>query len=337
MELSLSGASNKRAGWLMAAPLIIMVLTAFLYFGGIITVRQEKDALGYAHEAVLGGLGAGLFVHGFLGLRKKKLIEDTPASKIRSVAMGLAEVAGTARQKYPLATPLSGAQCVYYRFLVEQEKRGSKGRKYWAKVRDGISAAYFYVEDETGRLLVDPLDAEGVLIRDYYVTEASGGFLGGRMRYSEWYILPGDHVYVLGSVRKFRDAGLSRKERLAERLRQIKQDAEKMKALDLDSDGRVSAEEWDLARQKAEEELFQEELKNPPAQDEDLVIAQGDIEKTFILSDRDEKDVARHLGLRCFFSAGGGAVLLLGMAVSLLARTGLLPRGFAIPWEMFYH
>lgn len=323
--------------WLVTAPIALAGMTALLYFSGIITAGQEADALGYAHEAVIGGLGAGLFIFGFMGLRKKRLIEDTPTSKIRSVAMGLAEITGIARLKYSLKSPFSGADCVYYRFLVEKEALGSKGRRGWKKVNEGMSAVYFYVEDETGKLLVDPLGAEGILARDYYTTDSRDGLFGLRMRYSEWYILPGDYVYVLGSVRKFKDAGLDRKERLAERLRQIKQDAVKMKALDTDGDGQVSAEEWDCARQTVEEELLLEELNNPPAQDDDLVITQGDIEKTFILSDREEKDVARKIGLRCFMATGGGTVLLLGMAASFLARTGLLASKYAIPWYMFYN
>lgn len=336
MEISFSGMSINGSKWLPVIPAAIMLVPLVLVMTGVISSRQTNDAMGYAHEAVLGGLGAGLFLFGFMRLRVKRLIEDTPSSKVRSVAMGLTEVSGIARAKYPMKSPISGADCVYFRFLVEKETRGSRGRSHWSTVRQGVSTAYFYVEDETGKLLVDPMGAEGMLVRDYYTTDSSGSLFGSKMRYSEWYILPGDYVYVLGSVRKFKDAGLDRKERLAERLRQLKQDAVKMQSIDTDGDGQVSAEEWDRARQKVEDELYKEELNSPPAQDDDLVLAQGDIEKTFIVSDRDEKEVAGSIGLRCFFAAGGGAALLLAMAVSFIARTGLLASHYAIPWHLFY-
>jgi len=72
------------------------------------------------------GFGAGLvfFFKGFGVWRKMRLIQDTPTSKIRSMALGRVELYGQAVEKAELTAPLTGAACVYYRYQVEQEVQG---------------------------------------------------------------------------------------------------------------------------------------------------------------------------------------------------------------------
>ncbi|MDI6735416.1 MAG: hypothetical protein QME42_04345 [bacterium] len=88
-------------------------------------VQVLNLVFGYIHEIVFILIGPGLFFYGFFKLKKKRLIEDIPTSKIRSVAMGFAEIKGKARQKIPLKSPLTSADCVYYKFLVEKERTGT--------------------------------------------------------------------------------------------------------------------------------------------------------------------------------------------------------------------
>jgi hypothetical protein len=224
--------------------------------------------------------------------------------------------------------------CVYYKFLLEKETRDSKGRTHWSTVKSGSSTNYFYADDGTGRLLIDPLDAETELVRDYQEIKKEG--FGARMRYSEWYIKPGDFVYAHGTVKKFRDNITARNEKILEKLRQIKADVEKLKAIDTDKDGAISLEEWDAARIKAEQEVLEEEISNPmPAQD-DIVLTRGDIEEMFIISDQDEKQLANKLAVKGFFAVFGSGLVMILMFGSLMARLGILPQHFAIPWEAFY-
>jgi hypothetical protein len=53
----------------------------------------DTDILFYS----VGGLLLGLYVfyRGFHHFRRKRLIENTPTSKVRSIAMGLVEIFGT--------------------------------------------------------------------------------------------------------------------------------------------------------------------------------------------------------------------------------------------------
>lgn len=262
-------------------------------------------------------IGAYLFFYGFIEIRKKRFIESIPTSKIRSVAMGLCEIAGTAKEKVLLKSPLTNTECVYYRFLVEKEVSDSKGNRSWRTVKKGSSTNYFYVEDGTGNILVDPLGAEMMLIKDYRNIEKKGIF-APKMRYTEWYIKPGDYTYVLGTVKKFKDAEQEHKEKLLARIRELKEDKDKLMQFDADKDGQISVEEWDTARQALEQTLIEEELKNPQAGGDDLVMAKGDAEKTFIVADRDERDLARHYSWKSTgFVVGGGLLIVVMLALIL--------------------
>jgi len=115
------------------------------------------------------GAGAGvyLFYHGFQLLQRKRLIENTPSSKIRSAAMGLVEVNGLACGPYTLTSPITGVPCFYYRTMVRQWKQEGRS-KSWVKVVDETFHVPFYLEDGTGRLLVNPQGAELDIHRDFH-------------------------------------------------------------------------------------------------------------------------------------------------------------------------
>jgi hypothetical protein len=96
--------------------------------------------------------GIGLFFYGFRLLQRRRLILDTPFSKIRSASMGMVEV--TARP------------CYYYRTLVWEWKQSGKN-KTWVKVAGECMHLPFFVDDNTGRLLIDPRGADLDLHRDF--------------------------------------------------------------------------------------------------------------------------------------------------------------------------
>src|SRR5688572_17548643 len=104
--------------------------------------------------------GIGSFFYGFKQLRKKRLIENTPTSKVRSMALGLVEVHGKSLAISPLTAPFSQMPCVYYRYQVEELRRGNK-RAHWVTIHSGDSLnAPFYLQDETGQVLVNPQASE---------------------------------------------------------------------------------------------------------------------------------------------------------------------------------
>jgi hypothetical protein len=110
--------------------------------------------------------GVYLFIHGFQLLQRERLIMNTPASKVRSAAMGLVEVSGLATGPYTMMAPITGMPCYYYRTMAWQWKREGKNSK-WVKVADETLHLPFYVEDNTGRVLVNPQGAEMEIHRDF--------------------------------------------------------------------------------------------------------------------------------------------------------------------------
>ena len=108
-----------------------------------------------------------MFFRGFRMLERKRLILNTPSSKIRSASMGLVEVSGLAVGPYTMPAPITGLPCYYYRTLAWQWKQSGKTSE-WVKVADESLHLAFYLDDNTGRVLVNPLGAELDIHRDFH-------------------------------------------------------------------------------------------------------------------------------------------------------------------------
>ncbi len=161
------------------------------------------------------------FFKGFKVRKRKLLIENIPTSTVRGMAVGLVEVKGKAVCiEQPLASHFAKAPCVFFRYQVE-ELRSSGKSSSWVTIASYSTTNYFYLEDETGRVAIDPLDAELHLNVDREFSSAFGGkakpeflaglaelgidpkgFLGVKksLRCSETYIAPGDLIYVMGNA-----------------------------------------------------------------------------------------------------------------------------------------
>jgi len=101
--------------------------------------------------------------------RTKALIEDTPTSTVRSLALGRVELEGTAAPAEAAhRTPVSGEECVCYRYHVDKWSDSSRGAGNWLPVEVGTKPTPFYLNDGTGRVLVDPAGAELHVRRDVY-------------------------------------------------------------------------------------------------------------------------------------------------------------------------
>jgi hypothetical protein len=285
------------------------------------------------------GLGAGvfLFVRGFSAWRHMRLVEDTPTSRVRSMALGRVEVRGRAEGKGPLAAPLTGRSCVWYRWRIEEEVGDSRHRR-WRTLEQGSSDAWpFYVEDETGQVLVDPqganIDAPHDLSRvnpdltgplGSFVEERgirTSGFLGMRrkLRFTEWHIAPGDALYVLGVAQERGGIVHERRSRITEKLALLRADPDAMAAFDRDGDGHVSGDEWDVARRLAVQEV---ELGG--FEDRVVIARDPDGRAPFYVSDRDERAVIRSHRWSAVGGVFGGAALALCCVAALLHKLELL-------------
>jgi hypothetical protein len=103
--------------------------------------------------------GIGLFLYGFRLLQRRRLILDTPFSKIRSASMGMVEISGQAVGPYTILAPVTARPCYYFRTLVWEYKQQGKN-KQWVKVVSDCMHLPFFIDDNTGRVLVDPRGAD---------------------------------------------------------------------------------------------------------------------------------------------------------------------------------
>ncbi|MEW6035932.1 MAG: GIDE domain-containing protein [Candidatus Micrarchaeota archaeon] len=158
-------------------------------------------------------------------------IRNTPTSKVRSAAVGLAELFGKASCRADMQSPVSKAKCAYYRLTGEYyyQTRKSSG---WKQFFRRESSQQFFLEDDTGKMLVEPAGAEIDIPSDFQCTGhlSEGGILGmfkatlldkkvmdflasddaaknsfnqyssRNLRVTEYYIADGDPLYVLGTA-----------------------------------------------------------------------------------------------------------------------------------------
>ncbi|HJX05284.1 MAG TPA: GIDE domain-containing protein [Candidatus Nanoarchaeia archaeon] len=106
-------------------------------------------------------VGALCYRLGFSLLKKKRIIQNTPTSKIRSLAMGKVEVNGEVvpAKEELLKSPLSGKDCVYYHYTIEKQvKRGKISS--WELLARGGNKTDFYIKDDTGKVLINPSGAD---------------------------------------------------------------------------------------------------------------------------------------------------------------------------------
>jgi hypothetical protein len=130
-------------------------------------IVRSSDPTGLLVWCVVGFCaGIGLFLYGFRLLQRRRLILDTPFSKIRSAAMGMVEVNGLAVGPYTMVAPITARPCYYYRTLVWEWKQRGKN-KDWVKVAGECMHVPFFVDDNSGRVLVDPRGADLDLHRDF--------------------------------------------------------------------------------------------------------------------------------------------------------------------------
>ena len=194
------------------------MLFALLASANSISVSTDTGKLEF-WAAVGAVAGVVLFIRGFIMLREKRIIMNTPSSKIRSAAMGLVEVSGSARGPQTIPAGITGEACYYYRAIAWQLRQSGKNES-WKKVADESLFVPFFVDDSTGRLLVDPQGAEldvhcnfkddfgGSFFRSNDLMPADvNGFLvrngltlSERTRLEEYCIKPEYPLFVLGTL-----------------------------------------------------------------------------------------------------------------------------------------
>jgi hypothetical protein len=187
----------------------------------IVTLLQTFAASTYGLMLAVAGACAGayLFSRGFRSLRRTRLILAAPASKVRNATLGLVEMSGLAVGPHTVNAPVTGVPCFCYRTLAWQLKQREKN-KIWEKVADEGQHVPFYLDDNTGRALVDPQGANLDLNREFQdefstlkfsnslrLPENVASFLGRHgvatdksVKIEEYCIKPKSLLFVLGTL-----------------------------------------------------------------------------------------------------------------------------------------
>src|SRR5574337_1190828 len=116
--------------------------------------------------ALVAGFGAGLFFFfkGFKVYREYRVLADTPEMPIRSIPMGLVEIHGKAKGEQLIPSPVSKTPCFFYKVDIERWVKDKNGG-HWTHAKTDANGVWFYLEDATGKVLVDAHGAEYDLLR----------------------------------------------------------------------------------------------------------------------------------------------------------------------------
>ena len=132
----------------------------------ILLLRTSSPAGLYFWCVVGFCLGLYLFIQGFRLLQRRQLILNTPVSKIRSASMGMVELSGLAVGPHTVIAPITSRPCYYHRTLVWEWKQSGKNKR-WVKVAAECRHVSFFLDDNTGQVMIDPRGADLDLHRDF--------------------------------------------------------------------------------------------------------------------------------------------------------------------------
>lgn len=284
---------------------------------------------GIGSGAVPGFLALILFWRAFAAVHLRRMIENTPVSRIRSLATGMVEVCGQAERCYALVTPVTGLPCVYY--SLRRYRRKERGGS-WELISEQSSGLHpFWLRDATGRVKVDPAAAD---LRPGCRQEGSGdgaggGFMGRATapdndeKWVEESIPEGETIYVLGFAAPRHRNEESLHAATVARLRVLKGSRELRERFDSNGDGKIDADEWDEARRVTAGEVAKSHLagrQQRRRQEEDLTIgAPPRSSYPFLIAQSlSEGALARTLWWRAL------ALFLLGLLLIFLALRQLL-------------
>jgi len=163
--------------------------------------------------------GLYFFLRGFQLFARKRSLERVQIPAIRDANPQFHVVSGRASGSQKLSAPVSGQACYLYRTSVFQ--RGESGQKTWTKVAEEIQYLPFFVEDSTGRLLIDPAGAELDLPGNFHEESSRASLSSSQASFSsravdflarheiaqdrptriaECFVQPDDSIFITGTI-----------------------------------------------------------------------------------------------------------------------------------------
>ncbi len=273
------------------------------------------------------------FAFAFIFVRRARIIEDTPTSRIRSAAQGYVELAGRGElmEGAPIVAPLTGKTCTWYRYKVEKT-----GDRHSRVVESGVSDELFVLQGQTGRCVIDP---EGAVVtcrskqvwHEYgYPSNRSGrsrgggllgGLMRGRYRYTEERMHAGDPLYAIGMFASVGGGAESfnTDAEVRELLKLWKQNsAALLKHFDANGDGEIDAQEWEAVRKAAYKKVRRQQSERSVAPLTHIMTKPRHDNRPFLLSVYPQHELVKRYKLKSAACLAG--FLLLGAtAVWMLA------------------
>ncbi len=227
------------------------------------------------------GIGASLsaMAHGLRSFNQWLRLRTRPVSRVRAMAMGPVHLEGEFKAAMLLVSPMRGLRCIHYvtrhqkKYRVHHRGRVSDTR--WRTVSTNVSPLLpFYIEDGTGRVLVDVRAAE------WHGMETFVHNIGSDERMIESVVADGVHgaVYGLAQVDTQSPAIEAVKDGLQT---QFLTDA--AARFDLNRDGVFDSTEQLLARRTLDEQLRTDRANLSMNKD---VVVEGTRDEPLIISSR---------------------------------------------------
>ncbi len=283
-------------------------------------------------------------------LRCKHMIEEIATSKIRSAPQGYVELAGHGRlmDGPPIISPASGQRCLWYRYRVEEwiNRFGNSSLSSgWVVVENTTSSDTFWLEDDTGRVAIDPDGAEvtaagkKVWYSDgkrsgstnalalFLFEFATMAFVGNKRRFTEEIIELNAPLFALGMLRNTGnlDNSPDLEEEVGDLLVEWKKDQTELKRrFDLNQDGEIDQQEWMLARQAARREVLKQrrEQESQPDEPINLMRCTNDLNRPYLLSTKSRGAVTKTYQRRFLLYFASFLVVCAIMIWLLRARFG---------------
>lgn len=307
--------------------------------------NNEGDLIvGAAVGAMMGVIW---FFNGFKELKIKRTIQNIPTSKINTGAVGTdVEIKGNiiAEKERTVTAPISGQRCAIYHIEIQVERR-RKNSTYWVSIDRFYSHEGFYVDDQSGAtalVLVEGarINRKGKTSNCYFSSsdldeipdplrksltinqhklkkfkfKKTSWLFSEKYRLLEWCFMPNEEIYVLGHAESGLRFEKIKKPKLKYFLKAKKaiQEDEKLKArYDANCDGTLDHGELEQGAQILTQRLSDKYSKEKL---EELIPKTKLIFKKkkphpFVISNRSEGELVKHMGTWSVVKIWGGPVL----------------------------
>jgi hypothetical protein len=299
-------------------------------------------------------MGAVTFLVGFKQYRAYRILVEVPRARVRSIPMGLVHLQGKATGD-PLTSPLTGVRCFCFMVNIEErvKTRTKDGgtRWTWQTVAGDDDLKQFYLDDGTGRVLVNPLGAEqtdAYSQRTFYCEIGKDGHfqsvcptpgIPAPTEQTVWAYINGSHT------RKLLDRVFDLEGERGRMMKSVMETSVKVLNTVQQIESLGTAPEITLQGSpgsglrggpyRVSEECFLADsdcvvlgtcAENPNAQsDEDRnIIRKGQNEETFLISTKGDRKIGRNLLLQAFALVFVGAAMIMGGFALALHSAGML-------------